>query len=435
MKPLTLFELNRKIRECIAGQLEPSYWVQAELSEVHLNRNGHCYVEFVQKEASGNQLKAKARGVIWSNLYPFLSACFLQQTGLQLSAGIQVLVEVEPSFHELYGYSLSVVDIDPTYTLGDLARRRKEILDRLAQEGVRELNKELEMPATPQRVAVISAATAAGYGDFRDQLLANKAGYVFYPRLFPAVMQGVQVEESIIAALDRIAGERDKWDVVVIIRGGGSAADLSGFDTYRLADNVAQFPIPVITGIGHERDDTVIDLVAHTRVKTPTAAAACLLARMDESAALLERYANALSLQSGQRLTQAARQLDRLAAELPALYQQYRSREERRVDLLGHRLAGAVTARMYGERHELQRLEQRTDTAAHFRISEGLHRLEVWEQLVMANAPERLLRRGYSMTLHEGHVVTDASRLKPGDRLVTRLAKGEVISEVQSESY
>lgn len=209
MKPLTLFELNRKIRECIAGQLEPSYWVQAELSEVHLNRNGHCYVEFVQKEASGNQLKAKARGVIWANLYPFLSACFLQQTGQQLAAGIQVLVEVEPSFHELYGYSLSVVDIDPTYTLGDLARRRKEILDRLAREGVLELNKELEMPATPQRVAVISAATAAGYGDFCDQLMANKAGYVFYPRLFPAVMQGAQVEESIIAALDQIAGERE----------------------------------------------------------------------------------------------------------------------------------------------------------------------------------------------------------------------------------
>ena len=289
-QPLSLFELNALVRKSVKLCLPDEYWVQAELSDVRTNYSGHCYLEFVQKDSRGNALVAKARGMIWSNIYVMLKPYFERETGQTFTSGIKVLVKVTVDFHELYGYSLTVVDIDPAYTLGDMARRRKEIIRRLEEEGVLTLNKELEMPLLPQRVAVISSATAAGYGDFCNQLLNNADGLVFYPHLFAAVMQGDKVEASVIAALNAIYKEVDRWDVVVIIRGGGATSDLSGFDTYDLAANCAQFPLPIITGIGHERDDTVIDMVSHTRVKTPTAAAEFLINRMRETASDLERY-------------------------------------------------------------------------------------------------------------------------------------------------
>ena len=261
--------VRRSLQTCFPDAL----WVQAELSDVRANASGHCYLEFVQKDASGNSLVAKARGIIWAGTFARLKPYFERETGQAFVSGIKVLVKVTVGFHELYGYSLTVTDIDPTYTLGDMARRRREILERLKQEGVLTLNKELELPELAQRIAVISSPTAAGYGDFCKQLRDNAFGFVFYPCLFPAVMQGDKVEASVISALNRIYEKFDRWDAVVIIRGGGATSDLSGFDTYDLAVNCAQFPLPVITGIGHERDDTVIDMVAHTRVKTPTAAA------------------------------------------------------------------------------------------------------------------------------------------------------------------
>ena len=278
---LSLYELNRLVRNVLEDAFDQSYWIQAELSDVGVNRTGHCYVDFVQKAPKGNAIIARARGTIWANVYALLAPYFEQQTGQRFAAGIKVLVKVEVNYHEAYGFSLNVIDIDPTYTLGDLARRRQEILRQLEEEGVLTLNKELEMPVLPQRVAVISAATAAGYGDFCNQLFNNPKGFVFYPKLFPAVMQGEQTERTIISALNVIAEEQEKWDVVVIIRGGGATSDLASFDTYLLAANVAQFPLPIITGIGHERDDTVLDMISHTRVKTPTAAAEFLIDRID----------------------------------------------------------------------------------------------------------------------------------------------------------
>ena len=276
-KPLSLLELNSLVRRSITSCLPDEYWVQAELSDVRVNYSGHCYLEFVQKDATGNALLAKARGIIWANVFTRLRSYFERETGQAFVSGLKVLVKVTVDFHELYGYSLTVVNIDPTYTLGDMVRRRKEILRQLDEEGILTLNKELELPVLTQRIAVISSATAAGYGDFCNQLLHNSFGFVFYPRLFQAIMQGEQVEQSIIQALDCINATRDNWDVVVIIRGGGATSDLSGFDTYDLAANCAQFPLPIITGIGHERDDTVLDMISHTRVKTPTAAAEFLI--------------------------------------------------------------------------------------------------------------------------------------------------------------
>ena len=255
MDSLSLLELNALVRRSLEQCLPDEYWIQAELSDVRSNTTGHCYLEFVQKDPRSNNLVAKARGMIWSNIYRLLKPYFEETTGQLFASGIKVLVKVTVQFHELYGYSLTVLDIDPAYTLGDMARRRREILMQLEEEGVLTLNKELEMPVLPQRIAVISSATAAGYGDFCHQLQHNSGGFFFYTELFPALMQGNQVEESVLAALDRINDRVNEFDVVVIIRGGGATSDLSGFDTYLLAAACAQFPLPVITGIGHERDE------------------------------------------------------------------------------------------------------------------------------------------------------------------------------------
>ncbi|KAA6317553.1 Exodeoxyribonuclease 7 large subunit, partial [termite gut metagenome] len=261
---LSLLELNLLLKTTLRQCFSNKYWVQAELSEVHANTSsGHCYVEFVQKSPHGNSLAAKARGMIWANIFQLLKPYFEEATGQPFVAGITVLVQVTVEFHELYGYSLTVHDVDPAYTLGDMARRRREILKQLEEEGVLTLNKELFLSPVPNRIAVISSASAAGYGDFCHQLQHNSGGFFFYTELFPAIMQGNQVEETILAALDKVNARADEFDVVVIIRGGGATSDLSGFDTYLLAAACAQFTLPVITGIGHERDDTVPDMVAH----------------------------------------------------------------------------------------------------------------------------------------------------------------------------
>ena len=254
--PLTLYSLNSLVREAVSAALPARYWVTGELSEVREAANGHCYIELVQRDEATNELVAKARGTIWSRIYSLLRPYFLEQTGHAFAQGLKVLLQVSVNFHELYGYTLDVCDIEPAYTIGDMARKRQLIIRQLTEEGVIGLNKELCFPLLPQRVAVISSSAAAGYGDFCDQLHNNGYGFVFYTKLFPAPMQGNGVEQGIIDALDCIARDLDFWDVVVIIRGGGATSELSCFDTYELANNCAQFPLPIITGIGHRRDET-----------------------------------------------------------------------------------------------------------------------------------------------------------------------------------
>lgn len=428
-QPLSLFELNALVRKSVKLCLPDEYWVQAELSDVRTNYSGHCYLEFVQKDPRGNALVAKARGMIWSNIYSMLKPYFERETGQAFTSGIKVLVKVTVDFHELYGYSLTVIDIDPAYTLGDMARRRKEIIRRLEEEGVLTLNKELEMPLLPQRVAVISSATAAGYGDFCNQLLNNADGLVFYPHLFAAVMQGDKVEASVIAALNAIYKEIDRWDVVVIIRGGGATSDLSGFDTYDLAANCAQFPLPIITGIGHERDDTVIDMVSHTRVKTPTAAAEFLINRMRETASDLEQYITYFHQTIPERIAHSKERLEQWVARIPARVQMRLQHERFRQERMAVRMNTAWQTRLLREEYRLK-LEQRLATAIDVRLQRERHRLQLAQSQVEAALPELLLKRGYSLTLKDGKVVTDASALHPGDVLTTRVAKGEFKSEV-----
>lgn len=428
-QPLSLFELNALVRKSVKLCLPDEYWVQAELSDVRTNYSGHCYLEFVQKDPHGNSLVAKARGMIWSNIYVMLKPYFERETGQTFTSGIKVLVKVTVDFHELYGYSLTVVDIDPAYTLGDMARRRKEIIRRLEEEGVLTLNKELEMPLLPQRVAVISSATAAGYGDFCNQLLNNSDGLVFYPHLFAAVMQGDKVEASVIAELNAIYKEVDRWDVVVIIRGGGATSDLSGFDTYDLAANCAQFPLPIITGIGHERDDTVIDMVSHTRVKTPTAAAEFLINRMRETASDLERYISYFHQTIPERIAHSKERLEQWVARIPSRVQMRLQHERFRQERMAVRMNTAWQTRFLREEYRL-RLEQRLATAIEARLQRERHRLQLAQSQVEAASPELLLKRGYSLTLKDGKAVTDASALHPGDVLTTRVAKGEFKSKV-----
>lgn len=412
MEAITLFELNALVRRTLEQGMADTYWIQAELSDVRTNGSGHCYLEFVQKDERGNNWVARARGTIWSNVYRLLKPYFEEVTGQLFTSGIKVLVQVSVSFHELYGYTLNVLDVEPAYTLGDMARRRREILQQLEEEGVLTLNKELEMPRLPRRIAVISSATAAGYGDFCDQLDRNMHGYSFHTELFPALMQGSRVEESVLAALDKINRRADEFDVVVIIRGGGATSDLSCFDTYLLAAACAQFPLPIITGIGHERDDTVLDSVAHTRVKTPTAAAEYLITRMDE----------------------AAGELENLSARLYAAVQARLQLERARLDTLRHRIPAASYRSLAEAKMAMRLLHDRLRQATTSLLVRRYHQLELLRQRVADASPEKQLARGYSITLKEGRIVKNTSLLLPGDEIVTCLKEGTLTSVIKEVS-
>lgn len=412
MDALSLYDLNVLVRRSLEQCLPDTYWIQAELSDVRTNSTGHCYLEFVQKDSRSNSLIAKARGTIWSNVFRLLKPYFEEATGQAFASGIKVLVQVTVSFHELYGYSLTVQDIDPTYTLGDMARRRKEILKQLEEEGVLLLNKELDIPRLPQRVAVISSSTAAGYGDFCHQLKNNPGGFYFYTELFPALMQGDRVEESVLAALDKINSRLESFDVVVIIRGGGATSDLSGFDTYLLAAACAQFPLPVITGIGHERDDTVLDSVAHTRVKTPTAAAEFLIGCMND----------------------AAEELEMLAGRLYGGVRELLAQEHRKLVSYRNRIPSAAYRYISDAKFALLTVRKDIVQAATSSLSCHHHRLELLQQRLADVLPEKQLARGYSITLKNGRIVKNVSSLNEGDEITTRLYQGELISTVTNKN-
>lgn len=412
MEALSLYDLNALVRRSLEQCLPDEYWVQAELSDVRTNSTGHCYLEFIQKDPRSNNLIAKARGTIWTNVYRLLKPYFEESTGQAFVSGIKVLVQVTVSFHELYGYSLTVQDIDPTYTLGDMARRRREILKQLEEEGVLTLNKELEMPVLPQRIAVVSSPTAAGYGDFCHQLKNNSRGFFFHTELFPALMQGDRVEESVLSALDAILNRQEDFDAVVIIRGGGATSDLSGFDTYLLAAACAQFPLPIITGIGHERDDTVLDSVAHTRVKTPTAAAEYLINCMDLAADELEVLVSQLHGSVRFRLTE----------------------EHRKLISYRNRIPSAVVRRVSDAKLALLTTRKDISLAVQTSLSRQRHRLELLQQRLADASPEKMLARGYSITLKDGKVVKNAAMLNEEDEIITRFYRGEVASVISCKS-
>ncbi len=282
-KAVSLYDLLGQVKLAFKSSLPGAWWVMAEISELKLNYSGHCYLELIEKNETGESIRAKVRATIWSSVFRMLQPYFETTTRMQLTAGIKVMVKVNADFHELYGFSLNITDIEPSYTIGELARQKQEIINRLKAEGVFDMNKQLTVPRLPCKIAVISSGTAAGFGDFTDQLKKNQFGYKFYLKLFPAVMQGDEAEQSIIAALDKIYGYEAFFDAVVIIRGGGAQSDLNCFNNYWLNYNICQFPLPVLTGIGHEQDETIADLVACKRLKTPTAVAEFLISLFQEA--------------------------------------------------------------------------------------------------------------------------------------------------------
>lgn len=406
-KHYSLHALNALVREAIEAELPNEYWVEAELSECRESR-GHCYMELVEKDEHSNTPIAKASAKCWKQTWLMVQPYFERTTGQILRAGMKVLLKVYPQFHEAYGFSWIVVDIDPTFTLGDMARRRQQIIQKLKEEGVFDLQRELTIPRFCQHIAVISAETAAGYGDFCRQLAENEYGLQFYPTLFPAVMQGELVEQSVIAALNAINERNDEFDVVVIIRGGGSTSDMSGFDTLLLAENVANFPLPIITGIGHDRDECVLDMVSHTRVKTPTAAAALLIAHLADTLQHLNDIQQRISFM----LSMVKTNLDH---QLKEKYE---------------RICHAIRQRMLQEQHHLELAEQRISHAIGQRMLQERHHLEMAGQRVLSLDPALLLSRGYSITLHNGKAVSDPRQLKEGDIIETRLEKGNIKSTV-----
>ena len=403
----SLLELNRLVRATIEDTLCEQYWLEAEIGQIGEN-NGHCYLEFIQKVEGHNTPVARAKAKCWRNVWGSVRPYFEHTTGQTLTLGMKVLVLVHPDFHEAFGFSWIVDDIDPRFTLGDMARRRQEIIRQLKAEGVFDLNRELPLPLFTQRIAVISSSTAAGYGDFCRQLEENKRGFRFSVTLYESLMQGEGVERSIISALDKINAHIDDYDCVVIIRGGGATSDMSGFDSLLLAENVANFPLPVITGIGHDRDECILDMVSHTRVKTPTAAAAFLIDRLEQVARRIDDAADRITSYVQHRMEIEKMRLSRAAERIPILFSLVKSKQENKMETLNQRIASAVQRLIDRRRHTLDILEQRTKSLD----------------------PTLLLQRGYSITLVNGHALRSPSAVKPGDIIVTRLADGTVKSTV-----
>lgn len=384
MEKYSLKELCDWIQEIVENDLPNRYWVCAEIASMSVR--GHCYMELVEKAENGI-LAAKVRATCWSNVYHLLSAYFLQETGQSLHTGLQVMLEVSVEYHAVYGLSLNVWNIDPTYTLGDLAKQRQATIQQLTEDGVMDLQKALQIPSLPRRVAVISSADAAGYGDFCDQLKHNRFGFKFHVQLYPAVVQGDTAARSVVQALNSIAALEEEWDVVVIIRGGGASTDMSCFDDYNLASHCAQFPLPIIAGIGHTRDVSVVDMVVHTSVKTPTAAAEWLIERVAEQVDRLGRLMLRL-----QRATQNAV-----------------SREKNRLLLYEQQIFNAVRGKAVRERGKL----------------------DLWMKTIELHSPERIFKMGYSLTMVNGKMVRSQSEVNEGDVLETHLHDGVIQSVVK----
>lgn len=406
---LSLYELNSLIKEVLRDGFPELYWIRAETSDVRVNQNGHCYLEFIEKDIQGRNTIARSRAVVWSNTFNLLKMYFESETGQPFASGMKVLVQVSVEYHELYGMSLTVHDIDPAYTLGDQARNRAAILRQLEEDGVIDLNKELILPMVANRIAVISSPTAAGYEDFCDQLYNNIYGFVFYTKLFPAIMQGDRAEESIIAALEEIYAFQECFDAVVIIRGGGATSELSCFDSYLLAASCAQFPLPVITGIGHERDETVLDIVAHTRAKTPTAVAEFLIDNMGNSADNLVRVTDRIISGLERRLQDDVLLLNSYQAQLIFRMKGWSKEQSGAIASVASQLKRMIARKVKDEKGDL----------------------DVFERHLALISPENILKKGYTLTFKNGKVLKAASTVEAGDVITTRFADGEIKSVIK----
>jgi exodeoxyribonuclease VII large subunit len=428
---LTLLDLNLLVRNRLRRDFPDTFWVQAEISECKEHYSGHCYLELIQKKEQSDALCAKARATIWSSVWSGLKPRFEQATGARLQAGQKVLLEVVLEFHELYGFSLVIRDIDPTYTVGELSLRRQEVLRRLTADGVIDLNKELEAPIPSKRLAVISSPSAAGYEDFMNQLQHNSYGFAFHVRFFPALMQGEMAAASIVEALNRVLDSGEPFDRVVLIRGGGATTDLQCFDQYDLCFYCAQYPLPLLTGIGHDRDASVLDRVAHTSVKTPTAAAEHLIDALLQQAYRLEANEEKLR-QLAQRQLEASRtRLQGATERLRRTVQEGLHRATLSVERAQSELWRHSNRSLLLRRQELELRSATLSHRVHAFLEQQKNTTQVYEARVEGFSPERMIQRGYSLTLFEGKVLRSIRELKPRAVLETQLGDGTVFSEVK----
>lgn len=409
---ITLRELQRRVKSVLEGAFALPLWVSAEISDIKVNYSGHCYLELVEKAEKGGDNgvpTAQARAVIWKSHFPRIAAYFEAETGQRLAPGLKILAKVLVSYHELYGFSLQITDVDPSFTLGDLERQRQQTIAQLQQDGVWEMNRGVPMPTVVQRVAVVSSAQAAGYQDFCKELA--KSPYRFEVELFDAFMQGEAAEGSIIDALCRVADRLEEFDAVVIIRGGGSRSDLNCFNAYRICSYVAQFPLPVITGIGHDKDTSVADMVAHTALKTPTAVAGWLVERMDRICGWLD--AAALQLHDGVlRLSRTQQvRLEELAGDVR------------------HLSLGLLRQRglELGSREEVFR------QAVGSFLRQQRQQLAATGELVESRSPRHILRMGFAVVRSGGRAVTSVRQVTAGERLTINVADGRFSAEVKAE--
>jgi len=408
MTSITLSELTEQIQQTIRQGFDAPVWIRAEISELRENPGGHCYLELIEKDSDSDTLLAKSKATCWASTYRMLKPYFESSTGQSLKAGLKVLVAVSVEFHSVYGFSLNLRDIDPTFTIGEMAARRLQIIRQLEADGVVDMNKQLQLPIPVQRLAIISSPTAAGYGDFLDQLKNDPSHFAFYTRLFPAVMQGDQAEASIISALESIYEHVDLFDVVVIIRGGGATTDLACFDSYDLALNCAQFPLPVVAGIGHQRDYTILDMVAHTSVKTPTAVAEFLIANLQEA----ENHV-----------------LD-IFSDIRYIIKNNTETEYRKVDQIKMRIKQTLRSWVVQKTHRLERQKSRLQSTVRMQMLRQNNKLLLLEKNIEAHSPVFLLRHGYTITTLNGKRITSANQVKQGDKIRTFVHDGDFGSKV-----
>lgn len=429
MEALSLLDLNRRLASLIVVAQTQNVWVTAELSDVAV-RGGHCYMELLQKDPERGTTLARARAIIWANLYPRIDSQFYAATGQRFATGIKVMLQASATMHPVYGISLVITAVNPEYTMGDLMRRRREILARLQREGILEMNRSLEWPIVPQRIAVVSAPGAAGYGDFINQLYHNTARIRFTTRLFPAIMQGDRAPETIIAALDQIASQSDDWDCVVVIRGGGATSDLVAFEDYNLAANIAQFPLPVIIGIGHERDVTVLDYVANMRVKTPTAAAEWLISRGVSALENLRRIGADMLHAITDKIGGCQARLSYFEGLVPASVNAAMQRHSSVLQRNMLALASVGSRRIAPEISRLSHIAETLTASSHMAVERKAVRLKAITELLDALSPQSTLRRGYSITRLNGKAVTSINQIEPNAVIETTLADGTIKSTI-----
>ncbi len=407
MKSITLSQLNSRIKEAITVNFTRGIWIRGEISEFS-EKNGHAYLELIEKDSVSDRIVAKSKATCWKSVFGMLKPYFENTTGESLRAGLEVMLAVNVQFSEVYGLSLNIQDIDPHFTIGNLATRRLQIIQKLKTDGIFEMNKEVEFPIVPKRLAIISSETAAGYGDFCHQLENNKNGFSFYKKLFPAIMQGESSEKSIVDALDKIYNHLDKFDVVLILRGGGAVTDLASFDSYLLAMNVAQFPLPILTGIGHQRDISVVDMVAHRSLKTPTAVAEFLLGKMQENDDMLENVAYTIE------------QILRNKLEV----------KKQELRLVISKLKSGLNKKVYYQNYYLQNIYNQLTHNVQSQIKEHNSQLEFLEYKIENNSPQKLLTKGVSITYINGKRIDSIKDIQSGDKVETYLQDGHFKSVV-----